>query len=213
MVRVLVILGILSMSVAPAVSLADDPLKHLLESPEYQKLSKDGAENDSAPSVIAKWVDPNSNYGRVLVSPSGLEEMSRWVGQAPPSFAIKSFDARRYREYVRLVHHYSSDVGKDFYLYVMVPYPKFSAMVKYGLVDDFSNLEPPKLRVKSVQSVRVNGLPGDLYHREDNSCSLLIHLVKGAVANFYTPSCDDLKDMVSLAGMVNLLGLNEKLSS
>lgn len=192
---------------------AEDPLKHLLESPEYQKLEKESANNDASPSTIAKWVDPKSNYGRILTHPSGLEEISAWLGETPASFTLKSLDARRLREYMRLMHYYTSHDGKDFYLTIMIPYPKFSAMVKYGLVEDFAGLEPPKLRVKSVQSVRVNELPGDLYHREDNSCSLLIRLVKGGVANFYTPHCEDLKDLVSLAGLVNLLGLNEKLSS
>lgn len=189
-----------------------DPLKEVMESEEYKELTKEPNDRTRRES-IEKLVDPNSNYGRLLLESGKGSELSEWIKPSKTSFKKISGEVKRNRQFLMVNHVYETKSGAKLILNVFVPNPQYLSMVQYGLINEFSDIVPPKLPVLSSESITVHGLPGELYHQREGGCSIVLRLIKETYVQFVTQSCKDIADLARLGEELDLQNLNNRLNS
>ena len=153
-----------------------DPLDEVIESDRYQELKKSV---DSNQQKLDLWVDPSSDFGRVLLNSDSTSELWEWLHEPPTSVVQKKGFVKHHREYLELTQSYQG-VDKPATLRVTfyIPFPKFGPMSDHGLVSDLNALEPPALATRSSEDIKIGELTGKLYHEFSNECSIVLKLPK-----------------------------------
>lgn len=179
-----------------------DPLEEVIQSEEYQDLKKSV---DSNREKLDQWVDPTSDYGRVLLNSDKSSELSEWLHQPPMSLIEKKRLVKRHKEYLEVAHHYKG-VEKDALLTLafFIPFPKFGPMSDHGLVSDLNSLEPPVLTARSSEDIKVGELSGKLFHEFSNECSILIRLPKFTRVQGKISSCSNIRLLTELLESIGI---------
>ena len=186
-----------------------DPLQDILERPEMK--SSKGKDNTA---TLLQYVNPESNYGQLVLETTGYSALETWLGSAPKGYKVLKTRVQRKHaliDFLQIYRHNKS--GFEMHVKVFVPYPRSQNAAEVGLVKELSSLEPPSLPVDSVEDKEIGGLPGKIFFRRDRGISLLIKLPRQSVISFVCLNPDSLRPMLDLANQLDLQGLKEKLES
>lgn len=190
----------------------DDPLKDLLQSPELRELPK--SKDKQNEKELLQYVDPDTNYGSLVLEKENVSAISAWLSPVPAGFKILKINIRRKHEFLEVKHVYShSKSAFQFYVKVLVPYPKFIDASGFGLIKSFSELYPPILKIDSTEDLELRGMPAKLYHRLDGSTSILIRYPKNSLINFVCTEPKAVVEMIRLAQLLPLEELRSRLDS
>ncbi|NMC62710.1 MAG: hypothetical protein GYA55_06015 [SAR324 cluster bacterium] len=205
-------LALLLSSFDPTMALGiDNALEDLLNSKTLHDMPR-STERDS-PKELKKYVDPNSNYGQLVLENGKYSLLNVWLGPVPTGFKLDKSSIKRTHEFMELSQKYHNKEGSEYYLKIYVPYPKFIDAAGMDLIRQFSELSPPLLKVDSREEIKVNDIPGHLYHRLDGSSSILIELPKNALLNILCLHPKSVANMISFAQSLNIWELKSRLAS
>lgn len=182
--------------------LSADPLEEVIQSEEYQDLKKSV---DSNQEKLDQWVDPSSDFGRVLLNSDKSSELSEWLNPPPTSVIEKKRIVKRHKEYLEIIHNYKG-VEKDVSLSLtfFIPFPKFGPMSEHGLVSDLNSLEPPALTARSIEDIKIGDFPGKLFHEFTNECSILIKIPKFTRVQGRISSCSSIRMLTQLLESIGI---------
>ena len=159
-----------------------------------------------------QWGGEGTEYSMLFCGKRGTDLLENWINiksleyKCDPPFKQ---NAIRWLQVDRKCH---SPTGARVAAMVLVPHPRYVDQAKDGLLESFSDPDPPRLRVDSSEAVKIGSLPATLYHQKKNQCSILLKLPKGAVINF-SGECSNVKAMIKLGELLTVDYLKKKLES
>lgn len=204
----------LSLSESLCLAQNQQSLEGLMNSPQYKELRGSSALSNN--SIFSNWVDDGTNYNRLFAPKQGNAKfLLMWIGNSVQEFPVKSSMSDENNQFVYAVRTYFiPKFYKELRLSILVPRPTSVKSVEYRLIPDFSVLEPPVLKVSQQRDLEIRGQRATLYqHQGGYGCSILIKLVKQAVASMYSPSCAYEREMIQVLENVDLKRLVDKLNS
>lgn len=208
--RLVILFSFVTLFFSPLMIMAD-PLEEVIQSEEYKDLKKSV---DSNREKLDQWVDPKSNYGRVLLNSEKSSELSEWLHQPPMSLLEKKRLVKRHKEYLEVAHQYKGvDKDASLVLSFFIPYPKYGPMSDHGLVSDLNSLEPPVLTARSSEDVKIGELSGKLFHEFSNECSILIRLPKFTRVQGKVSSCNHIRLLTELLETIGIEEVARRLST
>lgn len=161
---------------------------------------------------LAKWVDPATPFGRLMLNYGSTSELSEWLAPSPVGIKETKRSVRRKLESLQITHEYISMKTKTpIRIRFILPYPKYGPMTQYGLVKELAALEPPKRQVLSSESILVSNIKAELYHEPRGVCSILIKLPKFSFFEGTINNCSESSELIRLIQTLNLEPVIKKL--
>jgi len=205
-------LALLLGSLKPTIAFGiDNALEDLLNSKTLRDMPR-STDKDS-PKELKKYVDPDSNYGQLVLENGKYSLLSAWLSPVPAGFKLDKSSIKRTHEFMELSQKYHNKAGSEYYLKLYVPYPKFIDAVGMNLIRQFSELSPPLLKIDASEEIRIHDIPAQLYHRIDGSSSILVRLPKNSLLNILCVHPKSVADMIFLAQSLKISELKTRLSS
>lgn len=177
----------------PAIPSAD-PLQEVLANPTFGKQRK---KEKLSRRQLAKYVDTSTPYGRLVVEEGRKTELPEWLLPTPAKFKINSTEMKRSREFMEFTQVYKKK-EEEYFVKLFVPYPAAIEAVSLKLVRQFTELEPPQLRVEFSEDVMIREVPGRLFLRPDGA-SILLRLPKSSLLSLYTKKREHATEMTEFA--------------
>lgn len=167
----------------------------------------------SDPNTLDRWTDAQTNYGRLFRNFGNNTEVFGWMFGSTPGFKLARQYLERGPEYLVANAEFKNSQKKDLYVRLLVPFPKYASMVEYGLVQAFNQIEPPGLVVDAADALVIKGYDSKLFHQHSGGCSLVTKLVRNSALEVSAKSCEQMRDIVNLAEMIDIKRLEIKLNS
>jgi hypothetical protein len=213
-------LGLLLESSAFAEQEEPGPLEKVLrsrmlsEDPEPKRVRKRGEANSRLPP----WLDKKSNYWAAL-QVKGLTLVMDWIGGPKKGYKVggprRADDDDRVK--ITRVYTWKGEEPRQHELTILIPHPLSHDSVRYGLVQDFAALVPPKMRGDDEMDVTVDGLPGRLYVQvtepNQRTCVLVVQMPRESLFSLRTTRCRKAEMQLEFAKTFHLQRLKNKLSS
>ena len=167
----------------------------------------------SDPGTLERWTDPQTNFGRLFRNFGKNSEVFGWMFGSTPGFKLTRQYLERGPEFLVAVAEFENSHKKILTARLLVPFPKYASMVQYGLVQTFNKIEPPTLAINAADPLVIKGYDSKLFHHRDGACSLVTKLVRNSALEVAAESCEQMRDVVNLAEMIDLKRLEIKLNS
>ena len=181
----------------PHVSFAGDEFSKILKSKQL-KTSK---------AKRLAWLRDGSNLAKIFaVGGRGVQRVIPVLASSTPGFRHGEEDGH--------IEETHAEIRKDYFIrhnfqrismLIRIPPRPGVASVRFGLVKDFLDFEPPNLKVKSQEDVVINGLTGTLFHSPTKmNCSLLFKIGEEARLQLTAARCEDNDFMLQLAELIHV---------
>lgn len=189
-----------------------DNLKIVLESEEMARLEQDTPQDEEY-FLSPQWLPRGTNFSYIFTSPTGIEDIIRWLFSNIPVYDPSRGSHTRKKEFVAAQQEIDLKRKQVVTISVLVPHPKFRSLVEYGLVKEFKRLEPPELAIKSSSVVTIANKQGTLYNEDGGSCSVLLKLVERSVLQTRLNDCPDPQALIDFTATLDIARLEAKLES
>lgn len=215
-VSIITIAG-LALYLSPGHAYADS-LTDVLESPEMQKFEQARPTGPNA-GKDERWFERDSNFAGLFADlDRGPKSLDEWLGDlstlAAQGFSFTQKSSGHSPEFLWSERAVSAPGQQaPIIITVLVPHPRYLSMIEMKLMPRFNELEPPSLKISSVETLRFRNSEGNLYHHRNGGCSILFRLPRGGVLNIGTKICSDNSALAKIAGELNIDRLKQKLSS
>ena len=191
-----------------------DSLDSVLQSEQAARSLKNaGGPSWSDAATLDRWTDAQTNFGRLFRNFGSDSEVFGWMFGSTPGFKLKRQFLERGPEFLIAVAEFENSQKKMLSVRLLVPFPKYASMVQYGLVQSFNQLEPPGLQINAADPLVIKGYDSKLFHQRNGACSLLTRLVRDSALEISAKSCEQMRDIVNLAEMIDIKRLEIKLNS
>jgi hypothetical protein len=186
-------------------------LQDIIDSPVIN--SSSSSTSDKGDDAHSTWFHNKQSLASLFTSRGkGGALLLEWLGEISlPDVKLIKKDFQKNTEFVGFTTTYNV-AGSIIDLEVLVPHPKSIDLVQAKLISKFSNLEPPDLKIESLEKINIRHYTGVFYEHKSSQCSLLIKLPEGCVLNFSSTKCSDKKAIVRLGELLFLDRLSTKLS-
>ena len=212
-------LGAVLLFAQPARS---ETLSDVISSPAMDDVRRDtnrardrnsAGQGPNARSAHSAGMDPRANFTQVWESARGPELLLSWIGANIPGFKMRIMDTTRSFQdiyaYARL-----TDAGKrQVNLQIRIPHPNYELMVRHKTMPQFTQYEPPKLKVVAEEEVEFGGVPGMYYRSQRARCSLVFKIERLGIVNLWVDRCENSSVMMQIASSLDFKRLNAKLTS
>lgn len=188
-----------------------DTLKDVMNSKIY---SKHNRQSTKVHASTKKWFDENSSFSKLFTEHDGGHYLLEWLSVSATGYTSGVMEVSQKIEYVGARQEVSTEDLKRITILALVPHPKYMDTVEVGLVPQFSELQPPALKIIYSKEIKLNDkVSGMLYEHETGSCSFVVKSAKGAIIALSTKRIDDENLLIALAKKLDFVRLEERLNS
>jgi len=212
-VKVILIILNLLLCVFPPKLLAD-PLAHVESSKDYQRLDRELARQRRLDRTqISKWMDPNSNFGRLFVDPASHHDVVKWLTTDLRGCDTISSGKVTYVEYIEIYSSLRCQKGKLVTYRLLVPHPKFLPMLDYQLIRRFKELTPPESEIEHFQKIDIQEHESKVFIKKNASCLVQIPVERRSIIEVRMKDCGSkIQQLIEVARTLDLKRFNQKIT-
>jgi len=148
---------------------------------------------------------------------NGVKQLLDWIGTGSAEFKRLRPELETVKGYVKARSNFvilSSAAQDKIEMTILLPKPSSVSASSWGLFDEFRDLEPPNLVIDTQENVETLTSKGKLYyHKKEGACSIVVKILHGGLLNLRTSSCVNRQHLLDLLDSLDLIRLNQKLSS
>ena len=161
------------------------------------------------------WFENRPNLLKLFREDRDGQMLNQWVGgSVTAGYTPQRIFYDRTSMGITFARKYRVTSGvPDVTIDIFVPHPSKAILAENRLITELNAFEPPKLHIKSMQEIEVQGRMARLFEKAAGGCSLLIKLPSNAVLNLSAPDIQSSDRLIDLAGRLDITRLEAKLKS
>ena len=194
-----------------ASSVSAETLDDLINSREFTTLKKK-LNRKKAHSLDTVWLDNSSNKGLIFTSLDGARFVETWLALSSKKYKLVNRSGEMRDELLISKRRYQSPTNKLIMVRTVLPHPHYETMAKFNLLNEFAELEPPKVNAEYTEELQIGERPAAFYHLKDCTCSILLKL-EHETRVYLNTACENSKEMKELATLFSYDRFVKKLNS
>jgi|GEM_PF-2345541 len=195
---------------------AQTAIDDFMLSSEYKELLRPESKKKKKAKKKKAKVNENEYLALFAKGKAGAERLLEWLGNSSLEYRRTGANGKNYPEYIRGFATFdilAEKRNQSIKMTVLLPKPKSLATQSYELLPEFSDIEPPKLKIDSKERVTGRFGEADLFFHKDGDCSLLIKLERGGRVNLGPTSCTLRQSLTGIANSIDIYRVNSKLKN
>ena len=172
-----------------------------------------GRQGNTILNPYTAGMDPRANFTQLWDSSRGPELLLSWLGVNIGGIKVRMMDTSRTYEDVYAYARLTDSRKRQVNLKVRIPHPNYYLMVQHKTLPQFTQYEPPKLKVVAQEDVEFKGVPGVYYRSERAHCSVVFKVEKLGIIDLSVDRCENSPLMMEIAEALDIKRLNSKLTS
>lgn len=187
-------------------------LQDLVDSPVLKDMGARIKKDQINLDYYSESLPKEKEYSRVFVEPDGRKLLNYWIGSENPKFplAFKHSFFETDRVVISQLKYIVGE-GRNVVAEIILPNPNFRSLAEFDLLEEITDLKPPKLKVVERKKVELAGHSADFFKTPDQRCFYLFPLSQQAVLNVEA-KCSLQKEMESVIEAFDIHRLNQKLN-
>lgn len=189
----------------------EDPLRDI----ERVLRSRHGMQDKKQLSDLgaAHWFGNSANFARLFRAKRPGELLIKWVGEVIPGFIGGNIeDARKY-EFIHVTRPYSGQSGARLQFSVIIPHPRYLESAELDLITEFRDMRPPTAGVSEQEKIVISEVEWTFTQSDRGECFLHTSGARGSRAELRVKDCANRRELISLAELLNMKRLYQKLES
>lgn len=206
----------LSTPFLPIYTSAQTAIDDFMLSSEYKELLRPNNKRKKKAKKKVSEVNENEYLALFAKGKAGAERLLEWLGNSSLEYRRTSASGKNFPEYIKGAAYFdilAEKGNKSIKMTVLLPKPKSLASQSYELLPEFTDIEPPKLKIDSKERVTGRFGEADLYFHKDGNCSLLIKLERGGRINLGPSACILRQSLTGIANSIDVYRVNSKLKN
>ncbi len=188
------------------------PLDEVINSPLMRDFDLQTQDSVNQKSLRGK-LKPDSNMQTIFSRRSKIKNLNAWVAPNDRKFlpSKERFDGNA--QYVVAERTFTSITGQVVITRIFVAHPHYTDIAELGLMREFAELKPPRLKSDYSLPVKVQGTDAIAYRTAGGALALWIPVMKGVVIQMKTAKWADLQPTLDFAERLDFDRLRTKLET
>ena len=183
-------------------------IRTITDSSSYRQIEN---ELSSKRTHLGGVYDDGSNYSKLFKDRKSYTLLFSWFGVRGFDFKLINTETPFSTKVLKIKRTFQNKDDRKVSTVVYIPRPLYLAEAEVGLLEDYKNIEPPRLPVEVQEDVQVQGeFEGKFYELKDHTCSLFVKMPKSIRVQI-SAKCDNRKDIFELAEALSFKQLENKL--